>query len=249
VRALILCGGKGVRAWPGTSELPKPMLAVGDRPVLRHVMDIYAGQGMTDFVLATGYRHESIASYAEQLPATWTVDVVDTGEDAGTGERLMSCLDRLDAEFFLTYGDGLGDVDLDALLATHRAHDAGATVTVVPLPSQYGTLEVTADDRVVDFREKPVLPDHLINAGFFVMTKAALAAVGPSLERDILPDIGRRGRLFVYRHKGFWRSMDTYKDVLELERLATTEGTPWLPPSSPEHASSSPVPPGSSVRI
>jgi glucose-1-phosphate cytidylyltransferase len=249
VQALILCGGRGVRAWPGTAELPKPMLPVGDRPILRHVMDIYASQGVTDFVLAAGYRHEAIATYADELPTDWNVDVVHTGEDAGTGERVTACLDRMAAEFFLTYGDGLGDINLDALLACHRDHQAGATVTVVPLPSQYGTLEVTAEGRVTDFREKPVLADHLINAGFFVVEKAALPGTGVSLERDILPDLGRRGVLFVYRHSGFWRSMDTYKDFLEAEELATREGTPWLPrPGSPEHASSSPAPPGSSAR-
>jgi glucose-1-phosphate cytidylyltransferase len=249
VQALILCGGRGIRAWPGTAELPKPMLTVGDRPILRHVMDIYANQGVTDFVLAAGYRHEAITEYAGRLPADWTAEVIHTGEDTDTGDRVIGCLDRMSARFFLTYGDGLGNVDLTALVACHEEHDAGATVTVVPLPSQYGTLEVSTEDRVTDFREKPVLADHLINAGFFVVEKAALPRAGASLERDILPDLGRSGALFVYRHSGFWRSMDTYKDVLELEELATREGTPWLPrPSSPERASSSLAPPGSSAR-
>jgi glucose-1-phosphate cytidylyltransferase len=249
VQALILCGGRGVRAWPATADLPKPMLTVGDRPILHHVMDIYSCQGVTDFVLAAGYRREAIEDYTDRLPATWNVEIVDTGDDAGTGDRVTACLDRLDAEFFLTYGDGLGDVDLAALLARHHDHGAAATVTVVPLPSQYGTLDVTADDRVSDFREKPVLPDHLINAGFFAITRSGFDDVsGRSLERDILPELGRRNQLFVYRHDGFWRSMDTHKDIAELDRLATREGTPWLPrPTSPASASSSPVPPASSA--
>jgi glucose-1-phosphate cytidylyltransferase len=218
------------------------MLSLGDRPILRHVMDIYASQGVRDFVLAAGYRHEAIESYAAQLPDDWTTQVLNTGDEADTGDRVLACLDHMAAEFFLTYGDGLGDIDLDALLARHHDHGGGATVTVVPLPSQYGTLEVDADGRVSEFREKPVLPDHLINAGFFVIAKAALdPAVSGSLERDILPDLGGRHELFVYRHPGFWQSMDTYKDILELEKLATREGTPWLPrPSSPASGSSSP---------
>jgi glucose-1-phosphate cytidylyltransferase len=225
------------------------MLTVGDRPVLRHVMDIYAQQGVRDFVLATGYRGEVIEAYASELPPEWSVDVVDTGEAADTGDRVIACLDRMGERFFLTYGDGLGDIDLQSLLSRHAAHGRGATVTVVPLPSQYGTLQVDADDRVRDFREKPVLADHLINAGFFVLESAAIRPEGGgSLERDILPDLSQRGELFVYRHTGFWRSMDTHKDIAELDRLATREGTPWLPtPSSPAHASSSPAPPGSSA--
>jgi len=248
VQALILCGGRGVRAWPATADVPKPMLTVGDRPVLHHVMDIYACQGVTDFVLAAGYRREAIEAYASALPKDWTVEVVDTGADADTGDRVLACLDRLGEEFYLTYGDGLGDVDLAALLARHHAHSGSATVTVVPLPSQFGTLEVTVDDRVSDFREKPVLPDHLINAGFFAVNRAAFdQASGGSLERDILPDLGRRQELFVYRHNGFWRSMDTHKDIAELDQLATREGTPWLPrqgspaQGSPASGSSSPA--------
>lgn len=250
MRALILCGGRGTRAWPSTAEVPKPMLTVGDRPVLRHVMDIYAHQGVRDFVLATGYRHDVIDAYSRELPADWLVEVINTGEEADTGDRVVACLDRLGDRFFLTYGDGVGDIDLAALLARHDAHGGTATVTVVPLPSQYGTLDVDGDGRVHDFREKPVLADHLINAGFFVVDASALVGgAGGSLERDILPELSRQRELFVYRHNGFWRSMDTHKDIAELDQLARREGTPWLPtPSSPARVSSSPAPPGSSAR-
>jgi glucose-1-phosphate cytidylyltransferase len=225
------------------------MLEIGGVPVLRHVMDIYAHQGVTDFVLATGYRHEVIDSYAAGLPDDWDVDAVNTGDDAGTGDRLLACLDRMGEEFCLTYGDGLGDVDIAALLARHHDHSGTATVTVVPLRSQYGTLDLTDDDQVSEFREKPVLADHLINAGFFALNTAAFDnLIGRSLERDLLPELSRRRQLFAYRHVGFWRSMDTHKDITELNRLATREGTPWLPrPSSPESASSSPAHRGSSA--
>jgi glucose-1-phosphate cytidylyltransferase len=205
------------------------MLQVGDRPVLHHVMDIYARHGVTDFVLAAGYRREVIEAYGDQWPDAWTVEVVDTGDEADTGDRVIACLDRLSDTFYATYGDGLGDVDIAALAARHAAHDGGATVTVVPLPSQYGTLVVDGNERVTEFREKPVLPDHLINAGFFVFDRACIAECGgSSLERDILPALGQRGELFVYRHDGFWKSMDTQKDVSDLDALARREDPPWL---------------------
>ncbi|HEX3705564.1 MAG TPA: sugar phosphate nucleotidyltransferase [Mycobacteriales bacterium] len=229
MRALILCGGRGVRAWPATADVPKPMLAVGGRPVLHHVMEIYARHGVTDFVLAAGYRHDVIEAYADQWPSEWTVEVVDTGEDADTGGRVVACLDRMGDRFHATYGDGLGDLDITALAARHDAHGGGATVTVVPLPSQYGTLVIDDTGRVTDFREKPVLPDHLINAGFFVFDRDRVGeCAGSSLERDILPALGERGELFAYRHEGFWKSMDTQKDVTDLDGLARREEPPWL---------------------
>lgn len=250
MQALILCGGRGTRAWPHTEQLPKPMLPLGGRPILHHVMEIYARQGVRDFVLAAGYLQDVIAAYAEQLPADWKVDVVDTGDESGTGERVQRCLDRMDRQFFATYGDGVGDVDLAALHRRHLDHGGGATVTVVPLPSQYGTLVVDAADRVDLFTEKPTLTDHLINAGFFVFDRELLGSCpGDSLERDMLPALGRLGELFVYRHHGFWRSMDTHKDVVELDRLASQKEAPWLTtPDSPASESSSPAPRGSSDR-
>jgi glucose-1-phosphate cytidylyltransferase len=228
VQALILCGGRGTRAWPSTAEVPKPMLQVSDRPVVHHVMDIYARHGVTDFILAAGYKHEAIEAYVPSFPSDWKVEVVDTGDDTDTGDRVLACLDRIDDTFFVTYGDGLGDVDISALADSHRGH-GGGTVTVVPLPSQYGTLVVDDAGQVTEFREKPVLTDHLINAGFFVFDRDAIqASAGGSLERDILPSLGGRGSLFVYRHDGFWKSMDTQKDVSDLDALARREEPPWL---------------------
>ncbi|HVW81472.1 MAG TPA: sugar phosphate nucleotidyltransferase [Mycobacteriales bacterium] len=228
MRVLILCGGRGIRAWPATADVPKPMLQVADRPVLHHVMEIYARHGFTDFVLAAGYRHDVIEAYRD-WPSEWTVEVVDTGDEADTGDRVLACLDRVGERFFATYGDGVGNVDISALAARHDNHDGGATVTVVPLPSQYGTLVIDEAGKVTEFREKPVLPDHLINAGFFVFDRDALAGhAGGSLERDILPSLGSRGSLFVYRHDGFWKSMDTQKDVSDLDALARREEPPWL---------------------
>jgi len=207
------------------------MLEVAGRPALHHVMSIYAAQGVTSFVLAAGYRRDIIESWAGTLTEGWSVQVLDTGEDADTGERLVHCLDYVGDTFFATYGDGLGNVPVLRTLERHQTTQAGMTVTVVPLPSPYGTLHIDDDARVRDFREKPRLEDHLINAGYFVVERAALdeaSSAGPSLERDMLPAMAAQQRLFAYRHDGFWRSMDTHKDVLELDQLAREEGTPWM---------------------
>lgn len=227
------------------------MLDVGGRPVLHHVMRIYAQQGFTDFVLATGYKGQVIADWASALSEDWSVQCVDTGEEADTGQRLRACAERIGGTFFATYGDGLGNVDVEATWRRHREHEGAATVTVVPLPSQYGTIDADEAGRVVAFREKPLLRDHWINAGFFVFdADAIISTAGDSLERDVLPALGARGGLYVYRHDGFWKSMDTHKDVTELHALAGEEGPPWLkvPSNFEEPASSSPAPPASSAR-
>ena len=229
MRTVILCGGRGTRAWPATAEVPKPMLEIGGRPVVHHVMEIYARQGFTDFVLATGYKGDVIAAWAATLADGWAVRCLDTGDDADTGERLRSCAELIEAPFLATYGDGLGNVDVAAVARRHGEHPGGATVTVVPLPSQYGTIDTDADGRVTAFREKPVLRDHWINAGFMAFdADAVVSTPGRSLERDVLPALGAGGRLYAYRHDGFWKSMDTHKDVVELNGLANEEGHPWL---------------------
>ena len=228
MKTLILCGGKGTRAYPHTVELPKPLLEVDGRPVLRHVMEIYAGQGWADFVLAAGYKIDLIAEFAATVPDDWRVEVIDTGEDTNTGGRIARCFDVLGPTFFATYADGLGDVDLERLLDFHRRHQGSATLTTVPLPSQYGTLEFSDDGRVGRFREKPVLADHLINGGFFVFDEAASQHwIGEDLEREVLPGLASQGELYAYTHRGFWKSMDTYKDALELTSLCADGRGPW----------------------
>jgi glucose-1-phosphate cytidylyltransferase len=225
--AVILCGGRGTRAWPLTEDVPKPLLPVADRPALAHVLQIYAQQGVRRFLLAGGYKVEKLSDWA--ATSDLDVTVVDTGLDSGTGERISRCREHLDGRFFATYGDGLGNVSLPALLATHHARGRLATVTTVPLPSQYGTLDVDDTDAVHAFREKPVLPDHHINAGYFVFEHTALDSwSGTDLEREVLPALADRRELTAYRHDGFWKSMDTQKDVEEMTRLADEEGCPWL---------------------
>jgi glucose-1-phosphate cytidylyltransferase len=229
MKTVILCGGKGTRAYPHTEKLPKPLLEVAGRPILRHVMEIFASHGHQEFVLATGYLGNQIASFAKDLPSDWKVDLLDTGENAGTGSRLAQCRFVAGDRFFATYGDGVADVDLSQLLRFHIRSRGLATVTTVPLPSPYGTLQFADGDRVVAFKEKPVLDDHWINAGFFVFEAAAFdSASGEDLEREVLPALAERGSLYAYRHRGFWASMDTYKDALNLSALCDGSTPPWL---------------------
>jgi glucose-1-phosphate cytidylyltransferase len=237
MRTVILCGGRGTRAYPSTLEVPKPLLDVGGRPVLGHLLGIYAAQGFTDFVLAAGYLHEQVEAFAAGLPADWAVEVVDTGVDTNTGGRVRRVADRVGDRFFLTYADGLGNVDLGALLAFHEGHPGAATVTTVPLPSQYGTFHFDETGRVHGFSEKPRLRDHPINAGFFVVDRRAFELwpePGEDLEREVLPALGRRDELYAFPHPGFWRSMDTYKDAVDLGALCADGPGPWLaPPGQP----------------
>lgn len=229
MRAVVLCGGQGIRARPLTERLPKPLLTIGDKPILGHILDGYARHGVTSFVLAAGFRADTIKEYAASLPLDWQVDVVDTGIDSGTGTRVTACLELLDDRFHATYGDGVGTVDVRGLLARHEQHGRGATITTVPLPSPYGTVDLGDDDTVRGFCEKPTLPDHWINAGFFVFDRTVFAAhAADDLENQVLPAMAGSGALAAYRHDGFWRSMDTDKDRLALDSMVRDGVAPWL---------------------
>jgi glucose-1-phosphate cytidylyltransferase len=200
-------------------------------------MELYAEQGYERFVLAAGFKQDLVAEFARTVPSRWDVEVVDTGEETNTGGRLRLCRDLVEETFFATYADGLADIDLEALAAFHGGHAGAATLTTVPLPSQYGTLDCADDGKVRNFREKPVLHDHWINAGFFVFDRDVFDHwEGEDLEREVLPALGSRGTLYAYQHRGFWKSMDTYKDALELTKLCGEGHAPWT--RSETHASS-----------
>ncbi|MBL8702123.1 MAG: NTP transferase domain-containing protein [Alphaproteobacteria bacterium] len=231
MKVVILAGGRGTRAYPYTEYLPKPMMPVGGRPILVRVMEIFARQGFTKFVVSLGYRKEIIMDYFEGRRFEWEVDLVDTGVDSDTGDRIFNCRDRLGDRFFATYSDGLCDVDLGALLAFHEGHRGHATITTVPLISQYGTVDCDSDGRITAFREKPTLDNMWINAGFFVMNKAIFGDwQGGNLEREVFPVLQSKGMLYALRHKGFFKSMDTYKDQQEIDRLMEQGSPPWMRP-------------------
>jgi glucose-1-phosphate cytidylyltransferase len=228
VDVVILAGGRGTRALPMTSEWQKVMLPLDGRPLVEHVMGIYADQGLSSFILAIGYRGEEIERHFADTDPGWSIRYSRAGDEAGTGLRLRTAAALTSGTVMATYGDGLADIDLAALLTRHKEAGAAATITVTRMRSQYGTVDVDAAGLVRRFREKPVLPEVLINAGFFVFEAEAIANHdGHSLEEDVLPTLASAGELAAYPHGGFWRSVDTFKDLQELERLVSEREATW----------------------
>ena len=228
VKVVILCGGKGIRAYPFTEHLPKPMLPVNGSPILVHLIKSFIAQGYRDFVLAAGYRRNVIEDYFDRKSLGANIEIIDTGENRDTGGRIAACRNVLGETFIATYGDGLCDVPLDRVAAFHQSHGRMATVTVVPLVTQYGVLHSEDSGLVTDMQEKPTMDGHWINIGFMMFEKRVLDHwSGENLERDVLPALTRAGQLYMYRHKGFFRSMDSYKDQQELEELASSGAKLW----------------------
>lgn len=229
MKVVILCGGKGTRSYPFTEYFPKVMMPIKGSPIIVHLMRIFARQGFNEFVLAAGHRKEMLEDYFEGRMSDWDVNIVDTGADADTGERILRCADYVGDRFLATYGDGLGDINLQLLIDSHDKSGCLATLTTVPLRSQYGLVQFDLDGKVTRFVEKPVVPDFWINAGFFVFEKAAISDWrGKNLESEVLTYFASQGNLHVYRHTGFWKSMDTSKDQQELELLCVNGAAPWV---------------------
>lgn len=227
-KVAILCGGSGIRMGHATQATPKPMMTVGERPVLWHIMKIYAAQGYRDFVLLAGYKAEAIRDYFSSGFEDWNVTVVDTGQDTQTGGRVFRARDELrGGRFLLTYGDGVADIDLRRLVAHHERAGRLATMTVVRPHSQFGIVDVASDDAVTGFIEKPKMREW-VNGGFFVMEPAVLDILQPDdiLERRPLESLAAKRELTAYRHEGFWQCMDTLKDLQQLNDLYA-KGAPW----------------------
>jgi len=211
--------------------IPKPLVEVGGRPVLWHVIQIYLAHGFERFMLLTGYRHDQIEAFArsERWPPGVEIRCVATGEDTPTGGRLRQAAPLLDAaDCCVTYADGLADVDLNALLAYHLVHGAPATMTVVRPRLPFGVAELNGDGLVKGFTEKP-RSRHWVNGGFFCFSVSALVSLGADsvLEREPLERLATAGQLRAFRHDGFWACMDTYKDAVELGDLWAQGSAPW----------------------
>jgi len=205
------------------------MMPVNGTPIVRQVMQIFANQGYEEFILSLGYRKEIIIDYFQNRHDAWKVDLVDTGTETDTGGRIYNLRDRLKSTFMATYVDGLADVNLKELLAFHNSHDGLVTITSVPLASQYGTIDAEPNGRIREFKEKPVLREHWINAGFFVMEPEVFDIwEGENLEREVFPNLLERGVVYTYRHDGRFKSMDTYKDQQDIERMCSEGDTWWL---------------------
>lgn len=253
MKAVILAGGLGTRLAEETSTRPKPMVEIGGRPMIWHIMKIYAQHGITDFVICLGYKgymiKEYFANYGLHMSDVtvdlrsgvinvhrnqsedWRISLIDTGETTLTGGRLKRVMDYVkdDEAFCLTYGDGVADVDIAATVAFHRAHGKQATVTAVRPQSRFGQLLLT-DDRVDDFVEKPIQEGGWINGGFFVLSPqvgALIAGDDTIWEREPLERLAHSGELKAFFHEGFWQPMDTLRDKQNLEELWVEGRAPW----------------------
>jgi glucose-1-phosphate cytidylyltransferase len=253
MKVVILAGGLGTRLAEETAVVPKPMVEIGGRPILWHIMKIYAEQGFKEFVVALGYRGDIIKRYFfefqalhgnltvdlgarritahEQSGGDWTVHLIETGLEALTGGRLLRLKSLLGAEtFMLTYGDGVADVDLGDLLRFHRGHGRLATVTAVRPPARFGGLAFDDVGKVSAFIEKPQIGEGWINGGFLVLEPAVfdyLTGDQSSLEADALEGLVMDGQLMAFRHEGFWQCMDTLRDKRQLEHRWESGKAPW----------------------
>jgi len=253
VKAVILAGGKGTRISEESHLRPKPMIEIGGRPILWHIMSLYGSYGVNDFIVALGYRGDAIkqyfAGYAmhasdvtvdirrgeiqyhRNYAEPWRVTLVDTGQETMTGGRLKRLARFLDDDdcFCMTYGDGVADIDIARLIDFHREHGKLATLTAVVPPGRYGAL-VLDGGRVAEFREKPPGDNAFINGGFFVLHPRVLERIGGDetpWEREPLESLARDGELAAFRHTGFWQPMDTLRDRNHLESLWQQGRAPW----------------------
>ncbi len=255
MQVVILCGGFGTRLREETEFKPKPMVRIGDRPILWHIMKHYAHHGITEFVLVLGYKGEVIKEYfynyevlnsdvtlelgrresfeihSQHDETGWRITLADTGHGTLKGGRLKRIEKYITGEtFMMTYGDGLSDLDLSALLRWHESHGRLATVTGVSPISRFGELKL-AGDRVASFSEKPEQASEYINAGFFVFDRSVFDYLTPDEDCDFefgaMEQIARAGELMIYRHDGFWACMDTQRDVDYLNEIWNRGEAPW----------------------
>jgi glucose-1-phosphate cytidylyltransferase len=231
MKAIILAGGLGTRLSEETGDKPKPMVLLDDKPILWHLMNIYGRQGVTDFVIATGYLGNIIHDWVSDLKSPWNITALDTGLNTLTGGRIKKCLEFTGPErVFATYGDGLGNIDLNALLDFHLQQGRLATVTAVRPPARFGLLE-SSNGLVTNFTEKNQADGGWINGGFFVLEPSVKDFILQDMEpfeTGALPKLVADSNLSAFHHGGFWQPMDTLREKQELSKMAVTENPPWL---------------------
>lgn len=253
MKAVLLAGGLGTRMREETEFRPKPMVEIGGRPVLWHIMKLLGQQGLTDFVVCTGYKSEIIKNYFLNYAAVnqdftvglgdrdnvtyhgahneagWNVTVADTGATTMTGGRIKRIKRFVDGERFLcTYGDGIADIDLQALIEYHESHGKIATMTTVQPPSRFGVLDLDEDGSVKKFKEKPQV-EGWINIGYFIFESEVFDYLGDNsvLEQEPLNGLAADNQIAAYPHRGFWQPMDTYRESQMLNELWDTGNAPW----------------------
>ena len=258
MKVVILCGGKGTRLREETEYRPKPMAPIGARPILWHIMKIYAAHGFKDFILCLGYKGEMIKDFFRNYlwmtsdvtlrlgrkadakfhnhhdEEDWSVTLADTGEETMTAGRIAK-IERYigdDPDFFITYGDGVGNIDIAAALAFHRKHGKHLTVTAVRPPGRFGELAIGSGGAVREFNEKPQAAEGRINGGFFVASRAIFDYLDENadhvmFEQNPVQSIARQGQLMAFAHDGFWQPMDTFSEYSLLNRLWAEGNAPW----------------------
>jgi glucose-1-phosphate cytidylyltransferase len=253
MKVVILCGGMGTRLREYTENIPKPLVEVGGRPILWHIMKLYSSFGYNEFILCLGYKGEMIKQYFMDYKSwknkdftlhldknshiedhdspeeEWKITFVDTGLETNTGGRIRKIEKYItEEEFFATYGDGLSSINLNELLAFHRQKNKTATITCVQPLSQFGIIEIDQNSVITNFKEKPPL-DHWVNGGFFVFKKEFFNYLENNsvLEKEPFERASKKGEIAAYKFKGFWKCMDTFKDSQDLNTLWKGGNAPW----------------------
>lgn len=231
MKVIILAGGLGTRISEETADKPKPMVKIAGKPILWHIMNIYATQGLSEFIIATGYKGGVISEWVKTLNADWKITAVDTGLETQTGGRIKQCMKMFPGERVLaTYGDGVGNINVNKLLKFHELHGKLATLSAVRPPARFGYLDMS-NGKVAHFGEKNQSDAGWINGGFFVLEPIVSDYVKSNsepFETGALPKLAEQGELMGFEHDGFWQPMDTLREKQDLEKLALEKTPPWL---------------------
>ena len=230
MKAVILAGGYGTRISEESHLIPKPMIEIGGKPILWHIMKIYSTYKIDDFIICLGYKGEKIKEYFGQFDSElWNIQLIDTGVDSMTGGRLKRVQDKIDNTFCVTYGDGLSDVNLNDLILFHKEKRSLATLTAIHPPERFGVLNLSGD-YVTEFHEKHAGESSWINGGFFVLEPEIfdyLQDDSTVFEKTPLETLAKEQKLTAFKHNGFWHPMDTQRDKNHLEKLWTSGKAPW----------------------
>jgi len=231
MKVIILAGGFGTRLSEYTNTIPKPMIHVGNKPILHHIMQFYANFGHTDFYIALGYKGEVIKKYFSNIDSDWKINLIDTGANSMTGGRVKRLQKIIGKEtFMLTYGDGLSDININDLVSFHKNHGKMVTISAVRPPARFGALKLK-DSEVISFKEKSQLTESWINGGFFVMEPnffELLSSDETVLEKEPLEKVASMKELVAFRHEGFWQCMDHKLDKDLLDDMCSKKEAPWL---------------------
>ena len=251
MKAVLLAGGLGTRLSEETSSIPKPMVEIGGKPILWHIMKLLSSHGINEFIICCGYKGYVIKEYFDnylrhitdfsidfktgkrqllsQPKEEWRITLIDTGQKTQTGGRIRRIKDYIDGTFLMTYGDGIADIDIKALIEFHRARQRKATLTAIKPPGRFGALKIV-NDNVESFLEKPDGDGSWINGGFFILEPSAIETIEDDLtiwEREPLESLVKNAELAAYKHVGFWRPMDTLRDKIVLNELWDSGDAPW----------------------